>query len=128
MADQLRAVAQTIVAHGALGPNRQVFFVQIGSFDTHDGQNDRQSLLLAQVDHALNYFDTEMTARGYGAAVTTFTASDFTTLVSPTMLIVRTIFSPKKLRISKVLPPVRGRELGSRARIREGASARVGRG
>ncbi len=77
LADQLRAVAQTIVAHGALGPNRQVFFVQIGSFDTHDGQNDRQSLLLAQVDHALNYFDTEMTARGYGAAVTTFTASDF---------------------------------------------------
>ena len=29
------------------------------------------------MDHALNYFDTEMTARGYGAAVTTFTASDF---------------------------------------------------
>ncbi|WP_297510773.1 DUF1501 domain-containing protein [uncultured Caulobacter sp.] len=77
LADQMRAVAQTIVAHGTLGPSRQVFFVQIGSFDTHDGQNDRQSLLLAQVDHALNYFDAEMTARGYGNAVTTFTASDF---------------------------------------------------
>ncbi|ATC25406.1 DUF1501 domain-containing protein [Caulobacter vibrioides] len=77
LADQLRAVAQTIVAHGTLGPKRQVFFVQIGSFDTHDGQNDRQSLLLAQVDHALAYFDAEMTAKGYGEAVTTFTASDF---------------------------------------------------
>lgn len=77
LSDQLRAVAQTIVAHDKLGPRRQVFFVQIGSFDTHDGQNDRQSLLLAQVDHALAYFDAEMTARGYGDAVTVFTASDF---------------------------------------------------
>lgn len=77
LADQFRAVAQTIVANGTLGPKRQVFFVQIGSFDTHDGQNDRQGLLLAQVDHALAYFDAEMTARGYGDAVTTFTASDF---------------------------------------------------
>ncbi len=77
IADQLYAVAQTIAARGALSVNRQVFFVSIGSFDTHDAQNSRQSLLLAQVDHALAYFDGVMTSIGMNNAVTTFTASDF---------------------------------------------------
>ncbi|MEW6598404.1 MAG: DUF1501 domain-containing protein [Pseudomonadota bacterium] len=77
LAQQLHAVAQTIAAHAKLGPNRQVFFVQLGGFDTHDRENARQSLLLAQVDHALDYFDSVMQAQGYGGAVTAFTASDF---------------------------------------------------
>ncbi|MFK5687974.1 DUF1501 domain-containing protein, partial [Lactiplantibacillus plantarum] len=64
LAQQLHAVAQTIAAHAKLGPNRQVFFVQLGGFDTHDRENARQSLLLAQVDHALDYFDSIMQAQG----------------------------------------------------------------
>ncbi len=77
LADQLYATAQTIAVHGTLNVNRQVFFASLGSFDTHDAENSRQSLLLAQVDHALAYFDGAMNAIGLGNAVTTFTASDF---------------------------------------------------
>ncbi len=77
LADQLQAVVQTAAAHAALGVSRQVFFVQYGSFDTHDGQNARQGLLLAQLDHALAYFDAALTKVGLGDAVTAFTASDF---------------------------------------------------
>jgi uncharacterized protein (DUF1501 family) len=77
LADQLQAVVQTAAAHAALGVSRQVFFVQYGSFDTHDGENARQGLLLAQLDHALAYLDTALTKVGLGDAVTAFTASDF---------------------------------------------------
>lgn len=77
LADQLQAVIQTAASQAALGVNRQVFFVQYGSFDTHDGQNARQGLLLAQLDHALSYLDAALTQVGLGDAVTAFTASDF---------------------------------------------------
>ncbi|MBS0360899.1 MAG: DUF1501 domain-containing protein, partial [Proteobacteria bacterium] len=77
IADQLEAVVQTAAAHAALGVSRQVFFVQYGSFDTHDGENPRQGLLLAQLDHALAYLDQALSAVGLSNAVTAFTASDF---------------------------------------------------
>lgn len=77
LADQLQAVVQTAAAHASLGVSRQVFFVQYGSFDTHDGQNARQGLLLAQLDHALAYLDAALAQVGLGDAVTAFTASDF---------------------------------------------------
>ncbi|HZZ31872.1 MAG TPA: DUF1501 domain-containing protein [Phenylobacterium sp.] len=77
LADQLEAVVQTAAAHAVLGVQRQVFFVQYGSFDTHDGENGRQGLLLAQLDHALAYLDSALTQVGLSQAVTAFTASDF---------------------------------------------------
>jgi uncharacterized protein (DUF1501 family) len=77
LVDQLQAVIQTAAAHAALGVQRQVFFVQYGSFDTHDGENPRQGLLLAQLDHALAYFDSALTQVGLSDSVTAFTASDF---------------------------------------------------
>lgn len=77
LADQLEAVVQTAAAHAALGVQRQVFFVQYGSFDTHDGENSRQGLLLAQLDHALAYLDSALAHVGLSDAVTAFTASDF---------------------------------------------------
>ena len=77
LVDQLQAVVQTAAAHAALGVQRQVFFVQYGSFDTHDEENSRQGLLLAQLDHALAYLDSALTKVGLPDAVTAFTASDF---------------------------------------------------
>ncbi len=77
LTDQIQAVVQTAAAHAALGVQRQVFFVQYGSFDTHDGENPRQGLLLAQLDHALAYLDSALTKLGLSDAVTAFTASDF---------------------------------------------------
>lgn len=77
LAAQLEAVVQTAVAHAALGVNRQVFFVQLGGFDTHDGENPRQGSLMAQIDHALGYFDAALAKVGMTDQVTAFTASDF---------------------------------------------------
>jgi uncharacterized protein (DUF1501 family) len=77
LADQLEAVVQTALAHQALGLSRQVFFVQLGGFDTHDSENPRQGLLMAQIDHALSYLDAALTKAGLGDNVTAFTASDF---------------------------------------------------
>ncbi|MDP4300506.1 DUF1501 domain-containing protein [Leptothrix discophora] len=77
LARQLQMVARCVQAAPALGITRQVFFVNLGGFDTHDGQNRRHAELMAQLDHGLDYFDTVLAAMGQSANVTTFTASDF---------------------------------------------------
>jgi uncharacterized protein (DUF1501 family) len=79
LAAQLQAVARIIGVRSALGlaTGRQVFFVQLGGFDTHDDQNIKHADLMAKLDHALAYFDAALTALGVQNQVTTFTASDF---------------------------------------------------
>ena len=80
LAIQLQAVAELIAAAPQLGLRRQVFFVGLGSFDTHDGQNARQCALLGQLAQALSYFDGVLANVGgadLSGLVTTFTASDF---------------------------------------------------
>jgi len=77
LALQLQAVARTIAARGALGIQRQLFHVTLGTFDTHDDQIQRQTTLLAQLDHALGYFADVLTRMGLPDAVTTFTSSEF---------------------------------------------------
>ncbi len=61
----------------ALPLKRQVFFVSAGGYDTHDRQNGSHARLMAQLSHALQYFDTLLGAIGARDSVTTFTASDF---------------------------------------------------
>jgi uncharacterized protein (DUF1501 family) len=56
---------------------RQVFFVSMGGFDTHDNQNRAHADLMARLGHALAYFDGALGALGLRQQVTTFTASDF---------------------------------------------------
>lgn len=79
LAQQFQVVARMIEAgmRGATGAGRQVFFVSMGGFDTHDFQNRNQADLLARIAHALRYFDTALGAIGARNLVTTFTASDF---------------------------------------------------
>jgi uncharacterized protein (DUF1501 family) len=77
LAISLQTVARIIAGRAALGVNRQIFYVQLGSFDTHDGQATQHARLLTQLGQALEYFDTQMVAAGLGNQVTTFTASDF---------------------------------------------------
>lgn len=77
LASQLQMVARTIAAQASLGLKRQVFFVNIGGFDTHANQSLRHATLMAQVNHALKYFNATLTAMGMSDKVTTFTASDF---------------------------------------------------
>lgn len=77
LATQLQMVARMIQARSSLGVKRQVFFVALNDFDTHDNQNRRHSEALAQLNHGLAYFDKVINSLGLGANVTTFTASDF---------------------------------------------------
>jgi uncharacterized protein (DUF1501 family) len=77
LAVSLQTVARIIAGRASLGVNRQIFYVQLGSFDTHDGQATQHARLLSQLGAALEYFDTQMVAMGLGGQVTTFTASDF---------------------------------------------------
>jgi len=77
LAQQLQVVARTIAARGGLGAKRQVFFVSLGGFDTHDLQNRNHADLMAKLSHALGYFDSVLGALGVRDSVTTFTASDF---------------------------------------------------
>ncbi len=77
LATQLQTVARIIGARSGLGAQRQVFFVSMGGFDTHDGQNRSQADLLARLSHALGYFDSVLGTLGLRDKVTLFTASDF---------------------------------------------------
>jgi uncharacterized protein (DUF1501 family) len=77
LAVSMQTVARIIAGRASLGVNRQIFYVQLGSFDTHDGQATQHARLLSQLGAALEYFDTQMVAMGLGNQVTTFTASDF---------------------------------------------------
>ncbi|MFC4443915.1 DUF1501 domain-containing protein [Caulobacter henricii] len=80
LATQLQTVAKMIAANGTLGLKRQVFFVSLGGWDTHDKQNTTQPNLLAKVAQAMSYFDGVLGNIGgqdMRANVTTFTASDF---------------------------------------------------
>ncbi len=78
-AQQFQIVARLIDAglSGATGVRRQVFFVNLGGFDTHDQQNRNHANLMARLSHALAYFDGALGALNARANVTTFTASDF---------------------------------------------------
>ena len=79
LAQQMQVVARIIEASGNadVGAKRQVFFVSLGGFDTHDAQNNNHAQLMARLAHALRYFDDTLGALGLRNQVTTFTASDF---------------------------------------------------
>ena len=86
LATQLQTVARIIAGRNTLGAHRQVFFVTLGGFDTHDGQAPNHANLMARLAHALEYFDTTLsnlpdvnggTSSDMRNSVTSFTASDF---------------------------------------------------
>jgi len=77
LAIQLRTVAKMISQRNALSMSRQIFFVQLGGFDTHDNQNIEHPLLLADVSQSLRSFYDAMLEIGMQDAVTTYTSSDF---------------------------------------------------
>jgi uncharacterized protein (DUF1501 family) len=80
---QLYQVAKMIEARGTTGARRQIFFVQLGSFDTHNDQLNRQQSLFAELAPALKAFYDATVALGVGSQVTTFTLSDFGRTLQP---------------------------------------------
>ncbi len=80
---QLKQVARLIKNRSALSIGRQVFFVQIGGFDTHTNQLGAQTSLLGQMSQAMRSFYDEMTAQSMQNDVTLFTLSDFSRTFNP---------------------------------------------
>lgn len=62
---------------------RQIFFAQIGAFDTHSTQLTGQAALLTQVSQAMNAFYNATVELGLQNNVTSFTLSDFGRTLQP---------------------------------------------
>ncbi len=77
LADQLKMVATLTSSQQLLAKPRQVFFVSMGGFDTHDNQVTDQPMLLQNLSEALFAFNADLQARGLANNITSFTMSDF---------------------------------------------------
>ncbi len=62
---------------------RQIFFAQIGGFDTHSNQRTGQDALLLQLSQAMKAFYDATVEMGLQNDVTTFTLSDFGRTLQP---------------------------------------------
>ena len=60
IAKQLKMVARLMKGGPALGNNRQIFFVSMGGFDTHQDQPTGHATLMGQLDKALSAFRDTM--------------------------------------------------------------------
>lgn len=74
---QLHEVARMIKAQAQIGDGRQIFFVAMNGFDTHNAEIATQAQLLPILSKNLNAFWTAMGEIGMRNNVTLFTASDF---------------------------------------------------
>ncbi|WP_019614029.1 DUF1501 domain-containing protein [Psychromonas ossibalaenae] len=77
LADQLKMVSRLIQANKTMGQKRQVFFVELGGFDTHNDQDTTHRELLTQVSDALAAFNQDIAAHKLEEQVTSVTMSDF---------------------------------------------------
>ena len=84
---QLKQVALLIKActdaSAGINMKRQIFFTQIGGFDTHSAEIGGQGNLLTQVSQAINAFYLATVELGVQDKVTTFTMSDFGRTLQP---------------------------------------------
>lgn len=83
LGNQLKQVAKLLKFHSALNMSRQVFYVQLGGFDTHSAQVTGQGNLWTQVSQAMKAFYDETVAQGISGQVTSFTMSDFSRTLVP---------------------------------------------
>ena len=80
---QLQQVARVIALRNTVGMRRQVFFVQLGGFDTHSGQSWQQWDLLRQLGDAMGAFYNATVELGVSQMVTSFTQSEFGRSLQP---------------------------------------------
>jgi uncharacterized protein (DUF1501 family) len=84
---QLKQVALLIKActdpTAGINMKRQIFFTQIGGFDTHSAQLNGQGGLMTQVSQAINAFFAASVELGLSDKVTLFTMSDFGRTLQP---------------------------------------------
>jgi uncharacterized protein (DUF1501 family) len=80
LGNQLQQIAK-VIKFNATSPSlqltRQIFFCQLGGFDTHQNQVATQASLLTQLSQAVRAFYDATVELGVESQVTTFTLSDF---------------------------------------------------
>jgi uncharacterized protein (DUF1501 family) len=77
LSKDLKKIAEMISVRTHLGANRQIFFVNFGGWDHHDGVLAKQQQMLPVLSNAMYEFDAAMTELGMQNNVVTFTISDF---------------------------------------------------
>lgn len=77
LANGLRTIGRLIGASAKIGARRQVFYVEMYGFDTHEHQADLHPQLMKKLNDALVYFDALLGQIGMRNNVTLFTASEF---------------------------------------------------
>ncbi len=78
-----RMIKASTDANAGINMKRQIFFVQLGGFDTHSAQLNGQGTLLMQVSQAINAFYNATVELGLADKVTLFTMSDFGRTLQP---------------------------------------------
>ncbi len=84
LANQLRRAARIIAGRAQTGFMRQIFFVSMGGYDTHENEIQSQGAQLTQLGAAMSAFDAAMVATQSQTNVTSFTMSDFGRTLRPT--------------------------------------------
>jgi uncharacterized protein (DUF1501 family) len=74
---QLKRAAELIEIAPALGHHRQVIYVHLGGFDTHDNQATDFPGIMRLLADGMNAFQSDLEARGVDDRVVTFTQSEF---------------------------------------------------
>jgi len=74
---ELQQVAEVIKAQSQIGDARQMFFVQLQGFDTHNGELASQAALLGALSQYMNLFWEAMGEINMKQNVTVFTMSEF---------------------------------------------------
>ena len=77
LAAELRTIALLASQHQQLGVARQVFYLAMDGYDTHNGHLSDQPKLFEALDDALSAFQSALEELGLANKVTTFTASEF---------------------------------------------------
>jgi len=77
LAEKLAMVAKLISVRDVLGMSRQIFYVNMDGWDTHDAHLKDLPYLYAQLADAMVFFQSAMDELGQTNNVTAFTASDF---------------------------------------------------
>ena len=83
IAQQLYQVAKLIEARATTGVKRQIFFVSLGGFDTHNNELAVLQTLFSQLSPALKAFHDATLQLGVADQVTAFTLSDFNRTFQP---------------------------------------------
>lgn len=85
LGDQLKMVAQLIAGCNPIGNNRQIFFVQVGGYDTHQSMLGDHANLMGELSEALLAFRNALKDPLLDDFnnVVTFTASDFSRTLTP---------------------------------------------